>query len=111
MSGSSLLVSGVAPDQAGTEDSLSLSVWEVYSDAVILDWYITLSMKFRSVKYSQQCCQDHIMVEKIEIACLHKSSRGILQEFGLHKRLKCGCLSFLLTTEQFEHVIFCTSDE
>lgn len=45
--GSSLLVSGVAPDQAGAEDSLSLSVWEVYSDAVILDWYITLSMKFR----------------------------------------------------------------
>ena len=54
MSGSSLLVSGVAPDQAGGEDSLSLSVWEVYSDAVILDWYITLSMKFRSVKYSRQ---------------------------------------------------------
>ena len=50
MSGSSLLVSGVAPDQAGAEDSLSLSVWEVYSDAVILDWYITLTQKFRSVQ-------------------------------------------------------------
>ena len=49
MSGSCLLVSGVAPDQA--EDSLSLSVWEVYSDAVILDWYITLTQKFRSVNY------------------------------------------------------------
>ena len=51
MSGSCLLVSGVAPDQAGAEDSLSLSVWEVYSDAVILDWYITLTQKFRSVNY------------------------------------------------------------
>ena len=49
LSGSCLLVSGVAPDQA--EDSLSLSVWEVYSDAVILDWYITLTQKFRSVNY------------------------------------------------------------
>jgi len=27
--------------------SLSLSVWEVYSDTVILDWYITLQQKFR----------------------------------------------------------------
>ena len=29
---------------------LAVSVWEVYSDSVQLDWYITLQQKFRLVK-------------------------------------------------------------
>ena len=36
-----------SPSQAG---ALAVSVWEVYSDLVILDWYITLQQKFRLVQ-------------------------------------------------------------
>jgi len=42
----------LSPDvTSGTDESneslLSVSVWEVYSDTVVLDWYITLQDKFR----------------------------------------------------------------
>ena len=35
-------------DEHEDDGALSLSVWEVYSDAVVLDWYITLQQKYRS---------------------------------------------------------------
>ena len=31
----------------GDTGDLTLTVWEVYSDTVVLDWYITLQDKFR----------------------------------------------------------------
>ena len=110
MSGSCLLVSGVAPDQA--EDSLSLSVWEVYSDAVILDWYITLTQKFRSVNYIINTISWSKDENFVHTKCTHS-----WYPEGYYKRSDCmnictECVYLvLLTIKQFAAMPSCTSNE
>ena len=47
-------------DERGKTGSLSLSVWEVYSDSVILDWFITLQNKHRFTTYCSSVPEDII---------------------------------------------------
>lgn len=49
-------------DNDGADDngSLSLSVWEVYSDSVVLDWYITLQQKYRSISQASLKIKFHL---------------------------------------------------
>ena len=47
-------------DGRGKTGLLSLSVWEVYSDSVILDWFITLQNKHRFTTYCSSVPEDII---------------------------------------------------
>ena len=56
-------------DNEGEVGRLSLSVWEVYSDTVILDWLISLENKFRSALWLRQ----ELIKCKCPIVCPVKS--------------------------------------
>ena len=60
ISGHFLLVDSDDQDNDDDDGSLSLSVWEVYSDSVILDWFITLQNKHRFTTYCSRVPEDII---------------------------------------------------